>query len=71
MCGNARIEESAFQDVKREIEFSLYGMEMNSVLEPMGRVLWRVTNSASSRVLFPVLDGLTAQNEIEEIVKAA
>lgn len=63
-------EDSAFEAVKSDLELFLSETEIRLVLEPMRRVMWRISSSASARVLAPVLQAVDMQGSIGKILKA-
>lgn len=64
------IDGNIFEAVKRDIELSIYGAELNSIIEPMSRVLWRVCSIAGVKVLQPVIEEVQAKDTIEEVIVA-
>lgn len=64
------IDGATFEAVKRDIELSLYGAELSSIMEPLSRVLWRVCSIAGVKVLQPVIDEVTTTDAIGEVIAA-
>ena len=67
---DAGIEESQFGAVKAELDLSLYGAELNAIVDPMGRVLWRISAAAGVKVLAPILQELQVEDPIQRILRA-
>ena len=65
------IDGAKFEGFKREIELSIYGAELNNVLEPMSRILWRICSLAGVKVLKPVIEEVVAKDSIGELIVAA
>lgn len=65
------IDHSYFDTIRREIELYIYGSELSSVMEPLGRTLWRVCNLAGVKVLEPVIEATPAEDGVCNLVKAA
>jgi hypothetical protein len=65
------VDNSAFEAIKHDLQMFIHGFELNSVLEPMGRVLWTITASAGVRVLAPVLDKVEPESSIQRIIRSA
>jgi hypothetical protein len=64
-------DEAAFLDVKRDLELYLHGLEVNSVVEPMGRVLNSICSTAGVRVLSAVLKEVSPRDSVEAIIAGA
>ena len=64
-------ESAQFDAMKRDLQMFLHGFELNTILEPMGRVLWRISSVAGVKVLVPVLDKVQGDDEIEDIIRSA
>ena len=56
--------------VKVDFESFINVLELNTMLEPLGRVLWGTSQTASVRVLTPIINELTAKGPIEEIMRS-
>lgn len=61
-------EPKDFQTIKDDLQIFLHGVELNTILEPMGRVLWRLGSNAGVRVLEPVLKTISVDNAIQGII---
>ena len=68
---DAGLEQEAFSEVRKELEMALHGAELNAILDPMGRVLWRVSAAAGVKVLAPILTDTEATDPIMRIFRAS
>ena len=64
-------EEAAFQEVKKDLEVYLHGLEVNSIVEPMSRVLNTICSTAGVRVLSAVLKEVSPGDNVEAVIAAA
>lgn len=62
--------DAVFQEVKRDLEIYLHGLEVNSIVEPMSRVLNIICSTAGVRVLSAVLKEVTPRDDVEAIIAA-
>lgn len=65
------LEQEAFALVRKELEMAIHGAELNAVLDPMGRVLWRVSASAGVKVLAPILKDAVPVDPMARIFRAS
>lgn len=65
------VEDDQFEAIKRDLQIFIHGFELNTMLEPMGRVLWRVSATAGVRVLAPVLNMVRPEGDIQKILRSA
>lgn len=63
-------EDTAFEDIKADLELFLSESELRMVLEPMRRVMWRISSCASAKVLAPVLQEVETSETIGKIIQA-
>lgn len=63
-------DPSDFKKIKFELELYLHAVELNTVLEPLGRILWRISATAGVKVLAPVLDGTKVDDPLQKIIRA-
>lgn len=64
-------DDDQFESVKTDLQMYIHGFELNAMVEPMGRVLWRIAASAGVRVLMPVVEQTKPDNEVERILRSA
>lgn len=67
----AGLEEEAFAAIRTELTMALHGAELNTVIDPMGRVLWRVSAASSVKVLAPILLEAKAADPVMRIFRAS
>ena len=68
---DAGMDKNAFDEIKTELELFLHGAEFNAIVEPMGRILWRISSSAGVQVLAPILDTLEPTDIIERVIRGS
>lgn len=68
---DAGLNPDSIDEVRSELEIALHGAELNAILDPMGRVLWRVSSAAGVRVLAPILAELETDDPIERVMRAS
>jgi nucleoside phosphorylase len=64
-------DPSSFESIKSELELFIHGAELNAVLDPLGRVLWRISATAGVKVLAPVLAESTSTDPMRRIIRAS
>lgn len=64
------VDSALFESFKRDIELSLYGVELSNLMEPMNRVLWRICSLAGVRVLQPVIEEIKPNEVVEKVIAA-
>lgn len=67
----AGLEEEAFAAIRTELTMALHGAELNTVIDPMGRVLWRVSAASGVKVLAPILLEAKAADPVMRIFRAS
>ena len=65
------IDPKEFSTIKSELELFLHGAELNAIVEPMGRILWRISSTAGVQVLAPILENLDADDPIERVIRGS
>lgn len=60
-----------FDKVKSDLQVLIFGFELNAVLEPLGRVLWRIASTAGVPVLLPVLESIKPNGEVQSLIYSA
>lgn len=67
----AGLEEDAFAAIRTELTMALHGAELNTIIDPMGRVLWRVSAAAGVKVLAPILAEAETTDPVMRIFRAS
>lgn len=67
----AGLEEEAFAAIRTELTMALHGAELNRIIDPMGRVLWRVSAAAGVKVLAPILAEAETTDPVMRIFRAS
>jgi hypothetical protein len=65
------VEDTKFEAVKSDLQTFIHGFELNHVIEPMGRTLWKISALAGVRVLSPVLNEVSADTPIKDLIRSA
>lgn len=63
--------EADFEKVKADLQLMIHSFELNTMIEPMGRVFSRIAATAGVRVLAPVLDKAAPDNQIQRLLLSA
>lgn len=61
-------EDEAYETIKADLSFFLSETEIQMILEPLRRVMWRISASASAKVLSPVIKETVAENSIQKLI---
>jgi nucleoside phosphorylase len=64
------IDDSEFDKVKADLQMFIHVFELNTILEPMGRIYSRIANTAGSRVLLPVMERVSPIGEIQRLIRS-
>ena len=60
-----------FNQIRSDLGAFLHGVELNTIAEPLSRVLWRISSVAGAKVLAPVLSKAKPQGGIQALIKGA
>ena len=60
-----------FDEIKKDLDLYLHGVQISSIVEPMTRVLNIVSSTAGVRVLSPVLREVNCRDSVEAVILAA
>lgn len=63
--------EDSFAEIRADLELFVHSFELNTILEPMGRVFSRIAATAGVRVLAPVVERTTSENKVQNLLRAA
>lgn len=61
-------EDDAYEDIKSDLSLFLSEVEVQMVLEPIRRVIWRISSSAGAKVLSPVAKSIVSENAIQKLI---
>jgi hypothetical protein len=61
--------EEDFEKVRSDLGAFLHSVELNTIAEPMGRVLWLISSMAGAKVLAPVLNKTKPGDGLESIIR--
>lgn len=61
--------EEDFERVRSDLGAFLHSVELNTIAEPMGRVLWLISSLAGAKVLAPVLNKTQPGTGLEAIIR--
>lgn len=64
------IDASQYDNVRSDLQMFIHSLEMNAILEPMGRIYSRIATSAGSRVLAPVLERVEPEGLIQRLIRS-